>query len=105
RSVIECAGLRHDAERLIHNRAVTFHVGACDWAADALKIGSDLAPNVAPVKIIEPGMGKLLERRSKRCLLQPRADLGDLAVEQKRSLEADGFVHLRKLFGRQPRLA
>ena len=103
--VIERARLRHDAERLIHDRAIAFHVSARDRTADAIKIGGDLAPNVAPVKIVEPGTGKLLKRRGKRCLLQPRADLGDLAVEQKRILEADGLVHLRKLFGRQPRLA
>ena len=50
-------------------------------------------------------MGKVLKRRGKRCLLQPRADLGDFAIEQKCILEADGFAHLRKFFGCQPRLA
>ena len=83
RRIVERARLRRDAERLIDNRAIAFHVSACDWAPDAIEIGRDLAPDVAAVKIVKPGMGKLLKRRGKRCLLQPRAGLGDFAIEQK----------------------
>ena len=105
RRIVERARLRRDAERLIDYCAIVFHVSARDWTADAIEIGGDLAPNVAPVKIVKPGMGELLKRRGKRCLLQSRAHLGHFSIEQKCRLEAGGLVHFREFFGRQPRLA
>src|SRR5262249_35852025 len=99
RRIVEDTRLRLNAERLIDHRAMAFQIGSRHGAVDAFEIGRDLASNIATIKIVESGMGELAEGRGKRCLLQPRADLGDFAVEQKCVLEANGFVHFRKLFG------
>ena len=65
RRIVERAGLRRDAERLSDGRAIFFQIGARHRAADALEIGGNLAPDIAAIEIVKPGMGELLERRGK----------------------------------------
>ena len=69
-------------------------VGARHRAADAFEIGGDLAPDVAAIEIVEPGMGELFERRGERALLQPCAGLGRFAVDEEGLAEAGGVFQL-----------
>ena len=62
RRVVERAGLRSHAERLGDLASIVLQIGARHRAADALEIGGDLAPDVAAIEIVEPGMGEMLER-------------------------------------------
>ena len=63
--------------------SIFFQIGARHRAADALQIGGDLAADIAAIEIVEPGLRELLERRGERRLLQLRADLRRLAVDQE----------------------
>ena len=49
----------------------------------ALEIGGDLAPDVAAVEILEPGVGELRERVGERRQLAERAGRGRLAVDEE----------------------
>src|SRR6185312_8496656 len=105
RRVVERAGLYAQRERLGDKGVEFFQVGACHRAADALEIGGDLAPDVAAVKVVQPGTGEMLERGGQRALLDARAHLRRLVVDQKGRVETGGLVHFRQFFARQPRLA
>ena len=81
-------------------------IGARHRAADAFEIGGDLAPDVAPVEIVKPGMRELLKRRGKRGLLRARAPTsGTLSVEEECRLESGCLGHFGQLFCRESRLA
>src|SRR5262249_35950084 len=82
-----------------------FEIGARHRAANAVEIASDLAADIAAVEIVEPGVGEMLERRGERCLLERRAYLGRLAVEQKRWREAGHVFELGELLGGEAGLA
>ena len=94
-----------DAKRRVDPGAVVFEIGARHRAADALKVGGQLASDIAAVEVVEPDMAEMIERGGEGRLLERGAHLRDLAVEQEVFAEADRFLHLRQLFGGEPRLA
>ena len=71
---------------------VFFQICTRHRAADPIEIGSNLAADIAAIKIVKPGMRELLERRGKFSLFEPRADVRHLAVEQK------GLFEIRRPF-------
>ena len=73
--------------------------------ADAFEIGGDLAPDIAAIKIVEPGMRQMRERGGERLLLQDGADRRRLAVDEKLSGKARHVLQPGKMSPRQPRLA
>ncbi len=71
-------------------RAMRPEVGAGHGAAGGLEVGGDLERDVAAVEVGEAGAGKMLERVGQPLRLEPRADLGNLAVDQVVGGEAVG---------------
>ncbi len=105
RRVVERAGACRHAQRRLHHGAELLEVGARHRAADALEVGGELAPDIAAIEIVEPGVSELLERGGKRALLQLRAHLRHLAVDEEGLAKADGVFHFRQFLGGQARLA
>src|SRR5262249_56383265 len=105
RSVEHVAGAEREREQLDERGAAAFEIGARHWAADTVEIAGDLATDVAAVEIVEPGMGEMVERRGERCLLERRARIGRLAIEQECRREAGLIFEFGKPVGRDPRLA
>jgi len=92
--VVEGAGGNVGSQRLGDLGLVAGEIVARHRAADAVEIGGDLAADVAAIKVVEAGMGEVLERRRQRLLFQYGADVGRLAVDQERRSEAR---HVHKL--------
>ena len=92
-------------QRLGQGGAAALEVGAGHRAAEALEIGGDLAPDIAAVEIVEPGMGELVERGGERGLLEHLAGVGRLAVDQEGRREAGHVLELGELLGGEPGLA
>ena len=105
RRVEHGAGLERDRQRLGERRAAALEIGARHRAADAFEIGGDLAPDIAAIEIVEPGMREMVEGGGKRGLLEGRAGVGRLAVHQERLREARHVLELGKLLGGEPGLA
>ena len=80
-------------------------IGARHRATGAIEIGGDLAPDIAAIEIVETGMRKMIERRSKRRLFEGLPDLRRLAVAQEHLCEARHILELGELLGRELRLA
>ena len=78
--VVDRAGGQLDLQRLGERGAIARQVLARDRAADAVKVGRDLAPDVAAIKIVEAGMGEMRQRFGERFLLQGGADRRRFAV-------------------------
>ena len=106
-----------DAQRLALDSAKGFEIGARHRAPDRGEIGSDLAPDITAVEILEPGIGKLRQHAGERRLAKHGALFGQLAFGEERGgeawcrrqrLEFGGFVAChrsghRKAFARKPR--
>src|SRR5262249_1768787 len=103
--VERAAGIERDRERLGERGAAAFEVGARHRAADVVEIAGDLATDIAAVEIVEPGAGEMVERRGERCLLERRARVGRLAVEQERRREAGHVLEFGELLGGEAGLA
>ena len=105
RRIVKRAGLDAHAERLRDDGFEFFQIGARHRAADALQIGGDLAADVAAIEIVEPGLAEMLERVGECALLEPRAGLRRLAVDQEGLQKARRGFQLGIFLDRQPRLA
>ena len=84
---------------------IALEIGARQRAADAFEIGRHLAPDIAAIEIVEPGMGELFERRGQRFLLEDGADRGNFAVDQECFGKARHALQGFEAFQRQPLLA
>ena len=105
RRVVDGAGPRRDAERLIDDRPEAFQIASRHRAADAFEIGGNLAPDVATVEIVQPRARKVLKRCGKRGLFEHRTDIGHFVLEEECFLESGCLGHFGQLFCREPRLA
>ena len=105
RRVVQRAGRDGEAERRVDPGAVLLEIGAGDRATEAFKIGGHLAPDIAAIEVVEPGMRQMLERFSECALLQPRAFVRWLAVSKERLGEAGHVLQVGELVGGELRLA
>ena len=105
RRIEDGAIIERHRERLGEGGAAALQVGARERAADAIEIAGNLAPDIAAIEVVEPGMGEMLERRRKRRLFERCARIGRLAVEQKDRREAGHMFELGKFVGGEAGLA
>ncbi len=57
--VVDSGRRQRDAQRFGQRRSIALQIGARDRAMDAFEIGGNLAPDVAAIKIVEPGLRQM----------------------------------------------
>ena len=103
--VVDRPGRQFDMQRVGERRVIARDVLALDRTADAFEVGRHLASDVAAVKIVEAGMGKVRQRRGERLLLEYVTDRRRFAFCQESVGKARRRCELGKLLCGETSLA
>ena len=75
---------------------IALQIVAGDGTADAFQIGGDLAADIAAIKIVEPGLRQMRERRGEGFLLEDGADRRRFAAGEERPAKPGTSFRLSK---------